>query len=575
MRPHPLALQGEQAWKNLTAQQLVRYEALFKLLDDMQRINDIPLLASLAATRWKYFASVCSWRMVVFQDTGFLVIDAYRGEVQIESALKLSPWDNFHYSLQRPNIIINDGTFDGPLPPAHFADTHIPQLMVYPIQRDGRCIALLSLATRNDSFSELDKKFNHIFGSHFAGTIYTILFHKQAEEKLIAAKQDAEVANLAKSAFLANMSHEIRTPLNGLMGMLQLMHSSNQQKEQDEFINTAVRSCKRLTNLLSDILDLSRVEAGKMQIIENPFSLRDSLEGIVQLFHPTASSKGLRLSFQIDPAIPDCLIGDVVRIQQILNNLVGNGIKFTQEGGVVIYVQALTSNQDDFFRVLFSVKDTGTGISDTDLEKLFNPFTQVEERARKLSRGAGLGLAISKKLAELMHGNIAVTSKENVGSTFYLSLTLRKCRGLEPQQPMTGLPMVPENLKILLAEDDSISRTVAIKILKLFQCEVQAVENGSEVIAMLKQQDFDCVIVDVQMPVLSGIEAAQAIRRGDSGPEKCDIPIIAMTACAMSGDREKIIAAGIDGYVEKPIDIIMLRKEIFHVLSSSVSKQQC
>ncbi len=562
------------SWKDLTAQQLVRYEALFKLLDNIQRINDIPLIASHVATQWKYFGSVSSWRLVVFQECGFLVIDGYRGEAHIKETSMLSPWDAYNYALKRPNIIRIPDVEDVPSPPGHLTDKRIAEVRVFPFLRDGRWIALLSIATRNETFSELDNKFNRIFGSHFADRISGIVFHKLAEDKLIAAKQVAEAASQVKSTFLANMSHEIRTPLNGMMGMLQLMQITNQQAEHDEYIKTAVHSCKRLTHLLSDILDLSRVEANKMQIMSEPFHFRNSLEGITQLFGPAASEKFLDLRVNIDPDIPPVLLGDVVRIQQIISNLVGNAIKFTTDGSVQIEAHALSPTQDNICRILYSVSDTGSGIADDELVNLFNPFVQAVGSAQKQFRGAGLGLAISRRLAALMGGNLVVVSEEGRGSTFYFSLSLRiGNRELLPTMSAREV-CLPNDIKLLLAEDDHISRIIAVNLLEQLQCEVQAVGDGEQVLAKLEKEHFDCVILDVQMPILDGLETAQAIRIGDAGSRNRTVPIIAITACAMSGDKERFLAAGMDGYLEKPVEIGALKEELSRVLAKKSENER-
>lgn len=555
------------SWTDLTTQQLVRYEALFKLLDDIERINDIPLISSHVATQWKYFGSVSSWRMVVFQEDALLVIDGFRGEAHINETTQLSPWDAYHNTLQRPNVVRVSAAYDGPLPPDHLTDKNIQEVRVLPYLRDGCWIALLSVATRNESFSELDNKFNRIFGSHFADRISGILYRKFTEEKLIEAKQNAEYANQAKSAFLANMSHEIRTPLNGLMGMLQLMQITNRQEEQDEYFNTAIQSSKRLNHLLSDILDLTRVEAGKVQIVEQPFNFRDSIESIVQLFTPAAKEKCLELRVHLDPAIPTILIGDVLRIQQIISNLVGNAIKFTNIGNIAIEVHALSSLRENTCRILYSVVDTGSGIPDKALKKLFRPFIQIEESTRNTFRGAGLGLAISKKLAELMGGGIVVVSGEGAGSTFYFSLSLKIGKQTDLPNPLVKEAFVPRGLKLLLAEDDHISKMIAVKLLEQFHCEIQAVGDGAQVLAELTKEDFDCVVMDVQMPILNGLETAQAIRRGDAGLKNREIPIIAMTACAMSGDKERFLAAGMDGYIEKPVNIRGIQEELSRVIA--------
>ena len=376
------------------------------------------------------------------------------------------------------------------------------------------------------------------------------------------AKQEAEAASRAKSVFLANMSHEIRTPINGLMGMLQLMQGSNVQPEHEEYINTAMRSSKRLTRLLSDILDISKVEAGKMQLSAEPFELRNTLESLMQLFEHTALEKGLDLDIRIDAAIPDTLIGDGYRLQQIMANLVGNAVKFTLKGGVHVTVCALPVSDNNQCRLLFTVTDSGIGISDEILGRLFAPFSQDLDRYRHQFGGVGLGLAITRQLTELMGGTIAVESEEGKGCTFYVSLPF----GVEDitSKAVENKPVCNNrhDCSVLLAEDDTVSRIVAEQLLARSGFNVRSVENGKKVLDLLKKESFDLVIMDVQMPLLDGLQATRVIREGGVGEDRQTIPIIAMTARAMDGDKQLIADAGMDGYVEKPVDFDRLLEEI-------------
>lgn len=399
------------------------------------------------------------------------------------------------------------------------------------------------------------------------GANQDITNRKRVEGRLIRARQEAEMASRSKSEFLANMSHEIRTPLNGVMGMLQLLQTTKMQSQQEAYVGASLQSCRRLTRLLSDILDLSRVEAGKMQIREEVFDLRETFEAIGQLFAPNATAKGIELQFQIDPSIPRNLQGDVVRFQQIITNLVGNAVKFTREGRVVVETHSLDGDKGDVCRILCSVLDTGIGISDKVQERIFEPFEQAEQGYRRQFQGAGLGLAISKRLVELMGGSISMVSEVGKGSTFYLSLPF-KITGLAASATETGLikEETGTDLKILLAEDDAISRLVAMKILGPYCRLLLPVEDGRQALEKLREVSFDLVLMDIQMPFVSGLEAAEAVRIGEAGPENMNIPIIAMTACAMEGDRDKFLAAGMDGYVEKPVELHKLWLEVARVL---------
>ncbi|WP_163351696.1 PAS domain S-box protein [Desulfovibrio sp. JC010] len=386
---------------------------------------------------------------------------------------------------------------------------------------------------------------------------------KQTEMDLIEAQKSAEKANEAKSAFLANMSHEIRTPINGLMGVLQLMEISNDQDELHSYVNTALQSTRRLNRLLSDILDLSKVEAGKFSINNENFEPAGCLSEIIQLFEPMAAAKGIALELVVDPEVPYSLVGDYQRLQQILSNLAGNAIKFTNQGSVKVEVSALSSVRDGWCRLLFAVSDTGVGIPVEAQDKLFNAFVQGHDEQQRFG-GTGLGLVISRRIAELMGGSMALESEENVGSTFYVQLSFEIAEASE-YCPEGQNEFSPAGLKVLLADDDPVSRQIASLLLEKMGCHVLAVEDGKKVLSALNIGDFDLLLIDIQMPVMDGPEAAKQIRSGCCGEQHRDIPIIALTACAMAGDRERFMEAGMSGYVEKPLEVKLLGKELQRV----------
>jgi PAS domain S-box-containing protein len=262
--------------------------------------------------------------------------------------------------------------------------------------------------------------------THLHGTLQDITERKQAEIALRKALDRAESANRAKTEFLANMSHEIRTPVNGVMGMLQLMQKSTQDAKQEELAGIAIQSCKRLTSLMSDILDLSRIEVGKMELAEEEMSVPELMLSVAQLFNVAASQKNLALRFDNEQDIPPVVLGDAVRMRQILNNLVGNAIKFTETGSVVATASRLPTTHDERCWILFTISDTGIGIRDEMLQDMFKPFTQAESSYTRRYQGAGLGLAIVKQLVQLMGGAIAVESEERVGTTVYVSIPFRR-----------------------------------------------------------------------------------------------------------------------------------------------------
>lgn len=368
------------------------------------------------------------------------------------------------------------------------------------------------------------------------------------------AKEKADSANAAKSAFLANMSHEIRTPLNGLLGMLDLLEATGLDARQAEYLGMARRSGRRLTDLLGDILDLSRVEAGKLVLAEQPFTLSEVFESIRETFAPLSREKQLPLDLVLGD-VPGPFLGDVVRVRQILLNLVGNAMKFTNKGQVMLEVKPLLPMPDGRARILFMVHDSGCGIPEEQVGSICEPFTQVEAPLTKRYQGVGLGLAITRTLVHAYDGTLTVDSQVGVGTSVYLTL----CLPLAPEDAASAMPEsrqtqeVPLGLRVLVAEDDPVNLFTVRAMLERMGHIVRTATDGEQALAVLAGAPFDCVLMDIQMPQMDGMTAVGLLRKSQSINAR--IPVVALTAYVMNGDRERFLDAGMDDYLAKPISM--------------------
>ena len=375
---------------------------------------------------------------------------------------------------------------------------------------------------------------------------------KARENALDEARKRAEAANHAKSAFLANMSHELRTPLNGVLGMAQLLAMSDVNQEQLEYLNYIKQSGDALVNLLDEILDISRIEAGKIELRSEPVQVRDLIDEVRRLFVAQISEKNLKVSIDIDDDVPVVLMGDGLRMKQIMTNIVGNATKFTENGSITI--GASGKSVADKFELQLIVKDTGIGIPADFQKSVFDAFTRGDAASNRIYKGTGLGLSIVDHLVRLMNGSIDLHSEEGKGTTVMVTLPLDvtdEDPGLAVTESVPGSNrLLP--IRALVVDDNRISLTVAARLTERFVQNVDEAMDGATAIRLFKDNSYDVIFMDIEMPGMDGIKTTQNIRELPDGD---DVIVVALTAYATSGDRERVLASGLNGYIAKPVKI--------------------
>jgi CheY-like chemotaxis protein/nitrogen-specific signal transduction histidine kinase len=371
-------------------------------------------------------------------------------------------------------------------------------------------------------------------------------------EKLRRERDNAVASYDALVDFVTNLSHELKTPLNGVLGMAQLLSGTNLSAEQDGYVRSIRLSCDHMRNVITDVLELSRLEAGTLPLEPAPVLLREVVDEVVSILQPGVKEKHLFLEGRVDPALNASLLIDGSKLRQILLNLAGNAVKFTESGGVKIMVERVSGDRKQT-TLLFKVIDTGVGISERNLTRLFKRFSRIEEVGKE---GTGLGLAISRQLVELMGGSIGVQSAAGSGSQFWFRLTLKNAENVVPIEPSNrpvAVASARSSLRLLLADDNQLNQLFVSTLLRKGGHEVTLVSDGRGAVNAVREGSFDAVLMDIHMPNLNGFEALECIRRLPG--QRSRIPVIALTADGSVGGGQELIEAGMSDYVPKPIDV--------------------
>ncbi|MGE4296634.1 MAG: ATP-binding protein [Desulfovibrionaceae bacterium] len=549
------------------------YESLTSLayayldVNSLARMAEATLAESLAITGsrtglvgyvdWQSGHFVCAAKT---EDMGDICVGITRDG---EAAPQGGVWN---WALQEKNsMLTNTPSYVYPGGDPNALPLAIRRFVSAPAMAGETLVGQIALANAERDYDGQDLKAVESVATMFSLGVRRLML----ESELVGAKEGADRANMAKSHFLATMSHEIRTPLNGVLGMLQLLQAGHLDEPQSRYVDMAASSARRLTRLLSDIIDLSKIESERLDVHDAAFSVNDLQESLVEVFSNAAMEKGLLLEIGIDAAMPPRMVGDALRVRQILFNLVGNALKFTDQGGVTVHIELIGTTESAGYTVRFTVSDTGIGIPSGRLKDIFDPFTQVDVSYERRYQGAGLGLAITRRLVDLMHGDVSIESRVGAGTSISVILPFRRSAEKPaggPGEESEPLPLEGLSLRVLLAEDDEVNRHAMGRMLERMGHEVVAVADGESALKQLARGEFDLMLLDLQMPVMDGLHTASRIRQSTLIGDKALVPIIALTGHAMPDDRKKCAAAGMDGFVPKPVDWAELARTIADVL---------
>ncbi len=560
------------------------------IIDDEKSIHDITM-TSLKQTLFEgrrlqflnaYSSAEAMELLDQHPDTALLLVDVV---METENAgLNLVHYVREKLKNKMVQVVIRTG--QPGMAPEHKITSNY-KINAYYSKTELRIQKLISIITTSLRTYKLSLQLNSELKKRKQAELDLKELNRDLEKKIEIRTEEIARANQLKSQFLANMSHEIRTPMNGIIGMANILKDENLTKDQNEYVDIIRNSADSLLTIINDILDLSKIESGQLAFEQRSFSIKMLINEVRSIFQFKADEKNLKLQTQISKTIPHFLSGDETRIKQILINLVGNAIKFTEKGEVKINV-ASEKELEGHFIISFRVEDTGPGIEETYMEKLFSKFSQQDATITRKYGGTGLGLAICKHLARLMSGDIKVENKfsdnknfnsikKSGGAVFTVFLKIRKnisdvdSRNKEEQSNELLNSLIKKNsklnLKILLAEDNLVNQRVMSIMLEKMKLSAEIAKDGEQVLRKMKKSHFDLILMDVQMPRLDGIETTKIIRDPNSDIKQKDIPIIALTALAMQEDAKKCLKAGMDQYLTKPIHSEKLIKSIAKIFN--------